>query len=320
MNKTLNVFVVDRNGIPVPGAKVIASDGDELIGSGTTTSTRNRPVGLQLDEAYECIDITVEYKKWRKGPVCVDLTNRNYEVVFEEVSLPQSSTGPSTWEKILVFIFGLTFVIVLLLVALAVPNPTDFQLFVFRIVLALAAAGVAALIPGFLNIESKTALYAVRAGGALGVFLLIYLVNPPALLHSEHRVAIPGDAAWLIGGRLRLDRSTGQHILDNTHIVWASGPHFKIVSTSDHASREIPQAGDEVKLLEARPLYIVDYKTTGITKTHVEPRRKGRLDSSDETGVWLAAGTTLDVRKVDEGFYPGEDHSFLWLRVGYPAK
>src|ERR1700746_351160 len=89
------------------------------------------------------------------------------------------------WQKTAAFILGGVFVIVLLIVALAVPTPTEFQLFVFRVILALAAGGVAALIPGFFHIESKTALYSVRAGGALGVFLLVYLVNPPALLHAE---------------------------------------------------------------------------------------------------------------------------------------
>jgi hypothetical protein len=320
MNKTLNVFVVDRNGTPIRGARVIVSDAGEVIGSGTTTGMRNRPVGLQLDQTYDSVKVAVEYEGRRKGPVCVDLTNRNYEVVFEEVSVPQTSSGPSTWEKIAVFVFGLIFVVVLLVMAIAVPNPTEFQLLVFRIVLALAAAGVAAIIPGFLNIESRTALYAVRAGGAMGVFLLVYLVNPPALIHTEQRVTIPGDAAWLVGGRLRLDPATGEHSQNGNRFVWAAGPNFAIVNTSDHASREIPKAGDQVRLLNKRPLYIVDYKISGITKTNIEPRRKGTLDSSDETGVQLPAGTILEVRKVDEGMYPGEDESFLWLRVGYPPQ
>lgn len=319
MNKILNVFVVDRNGSPISGAKIIASDSGAPIGSGTTTGSRNRPVCLQLDEGYESIEISAEYGKLRKGPVCVDLANRNFEFVFEEVSLPRPNTGPATWEKIAAFAFGVIFVAVLLGVAFAAPNPTDFQLFVFRIVLALAAAGVAAVIPGFLHIESKTALYAVRAGGALGVFLLVFLVNPPALLHKE-KVPIPGDAAWLIGGRLRLDRVTGRHVEKDGKLVWANGPHFAILSTGDHESRDIPQSGDQIKLVDRRLLYIVDYKTFGITKTNVEPRMKGTLDNSDETGVWLTEGTVLDVRKVSEGAYPGEDNSFLWLRVGYPAQ
>jgi hypothetical protein len=320
MNKTLNIFVVDRNGTPVPSATVIVSHSGLRIGTSTTTGKRNRPVGLQLDEAYGCVDITVEFGKWIKGPFSVDLATRNFEVTFEEVFLPTSSAGPPIWEKVAAFTFGVIFVVTLLVFAITVPNPTESQFFIFRIVLALAAAGVAAIIPGFLNIESKTALYAIRAGGALGVFLLVYLVNPPAVLRNEHRVAIPGDAAWLIAGRLRLDRTSGQHVLKDGQLVWANGPNFKIVNTADHGTRQIPQTGDKVELLIDRPLYIVDYKTTGLTKTNTEPRDKGKLDSSDETGVSLLKGTALDVREVSEGAYPGEDQSFLWLRVGYPAQ
>lgn len=129
-----------------------------------------------------------DVKKWLKASG--DLFEES-EVVVVRVRLilesPQVQPIRRTnWQKTAAFALGGIFVIVLLLVALVVPNPTEFQLFVFRVILALAAAGVAALIPGFFHIESKTALYAVRAGGALGVFLLVYLVNPPALLHTEH--------------------------------------------------------------------------------------------------------------------------------------
>jgi hypothetical protein len=316
MNKTLNVFVVDANGSAIPGARVSISSGGEIVGSATTKGTRNLPVGLQLDDVYNEIEVTVEYKTLKKGPFNVDLATRNFEVVFPEVSLPRH-TGPAKWEKIAIFVFGVAFVAVLLSIAVLVPNPSNFSIFVFRIVLALAAAGVAALIPGFFDFESKTILYTARAGGALGVFLLVYLVNPPALIHVEDSVPIPGDAAWLIGGRLRLDRSTGQHVKENDGVVWADGPLFQILNNSA-TRREIPKSGDRIKLLKKRLLYIVDFKTAGIAKTHVAPPDKGVLDNTDETGVWLPAGTVLDVRRVEQGFYLGKDVSFLWLRVGYP--
>jgi hypothetical protein len=51
------------------------------------------------------------------------------------------------WEKPAIFVFGVAFVVVLIVLAVFFPNPSDFQYFIFRTVLALAAAGVAALIP-----------------------------------------------------------------------------------------------------------------------------------------------------------------------------
>jgi hypothetical protein len=83
-----------------------------------------------------------------------------------------------TDEKKLAYIFGVVFVVMLLAVALFVPNPTAFQYTVFRIVLALAAAGVAAMIPGFLEVTISTWL---RAGGALAIFVIVYFYAPAAL-------------------------------------------------------------------------------------------------------------------------------------------
>jgi hypothetical protein len=82
------------------------------------------------------------------------------------------------YEKILAFVFGVIFVVVLLYAAFAVPNPTAFQYTVFRIVLALAAAGVAAMFSGFLTIQISNWL---KAGGALAVFAIVYFYAPAAL-------------------------------------------------------------------------------------------------------------------------------------------
>jgi hypothetical protein len=81
-------------------------------------------------------------------------------------------------ERFLAFGFGVIFVVVLLILAIKYPNPTPFQYTVFRIVLALAAGGVAAMIPGFLSIEVAKWL---RAGGALAVFVIVYFYSPAGL-------------------------------------------------------------------------------------------------------------------------------------------
>src|ERR1700683_5554384 len=77
--------------------------------------------------------------------------------------------------RFLAFGFGIIFVVVLLILAIEFPNPTPFQHTVFRIVLALAAGGVAAMIPGFLTIEVSKWL---RARRALGVFVNVYFYSP----------------------------------------------------------------------------------------------------------------------------------------------
>lgn len=82
-------------------------------------------------------------------------------------------------QRLVAYSTGVVFVVALLVLAVAFPNPTPFQSNVFRIVLALAAAGFAATIPGFISIEIGTWL---RAGGALAVFAIVYFYNPAQLV------------------------------------------------------------------------------------------------------------------------------------------
>ena len=76
--------------------------------------------------------------------------------------------------------------------ALSLPSPTVFQMFVFRVTLALAAAAIGALLPGLLHVESTNAVVALRASGALALFLLVYIVNPPELAARLQKEAPSG--------------------------------------------------------------------------------------------------------------------------------
>ena len=68
-------------------------------------------------------------------------------------------------DKNLAYIFGFIFVTALLILAVAFPAPTPFQYTVFKTILALAVAGVAAVIPGVINFGGPI----VRAGGAIAI-------------------------------------------------------------------------------------------------------------------------------------------------------
>lgn len=81
-------------------------------------------------------------------------------------------------ERLIALIFGVIFVSAILGIALFIPSPTAFQYTVFRIVLALAAAGFVSMTPGF--IEAKVGTF-LRAGGALAVFAVVYFYAPAAL-------------------------------------------------------------------------------------------------------------------------------------------
>lgn len=83
----------------------------------------------------------------------------------------------SSRDKLMAYIFGFTFVAVIVAVALVNPSPSNFAYTVFRIVLALAAAGVGAVLPGFIAVHAGTWL---RAGGAVALFVVVYFFSPVA--------------------------------------------------------------------------------------------------------------------------------------------
>ena len=114
-------------------------------------------------------------------------------------------------ERIAVFIFGVVFVVVLLVLAIVFPEPTPSRYTVFRVVLSVAVAGVAAFLPGFMeaNIGNR-----VRAGGAMAVFAVVYFVSPAGLVSEVAVAPAPTDPYTIhvfestSGGETRANRFT----------------------------------------------------------------------------------------------------------------
>jgi hypothetical protein len=67
-----------------------------------------------------------------------------------------------------------------------------------RVVAAVCSASCAAIIPGFIEVQFRDWL---RAGGALGVFCVIWFTNPPAAITN----AIPHPSDLAISGRWLAD-------------------------------------------------------------------------------------------------------------------
>ena len=91
-------------------------------------------------------------------------------------------------DKVAAGSFGMVFLITMILLAIRFPNPTPFQYMTFRVILALAAAGIAPFIPGLLEVQVSTA---VKAGGAIGIFVIIYFFSPAKLVTSGSSVDLP---------------------------------------------------------------------------------------------------------------------------------
>lgn len=110
---------------------------------------------------------------------------------FDENRLPVSGfkcTGASdlqkipNWQLISGLLIGVLFLLVLFVLAVMIPNPTNWQAFIFRGGFAISLSAIAAIVPGLLTVESRIQKMSIRATGAIAVFVIVWLVNPPALI------------------------------------------------------------------------------------------------------------------------------------------
>ncbi len=86
--------------------------------------------------------------------------------------------GQKMWQTIAAAAFAVVFIATILVLAFRFPRPTPFQYTVSRIVLALACAGFATLISGFIEVTIPNF---VKAGGALAIFAIVYFYSPADL-------------------------------------------------------------------------------------------------------------------------------------------
>jgi hypothetical protein len=123
-------------------------------------------------------------KAWVGEKIAADFRERNPIAGFTTALLRSAIEDlgmKKSTERLLALIFGISFITAILVLAVAFPSPSAFQYQVFRIVLALAAAGFVSMTPGFIEVTISKFL---RAGGALAVFAIVYFYNPAALVAS----------------------------------------------------------------------------------------------------------------------------------------
>ncbi|TGD72196.1 hypothetical protein E4634_16140 [Mangrovimicrobium sediminis] len=82
-----------------------------------------------------------------------------------------------TAEKWIAVTFGFVFITVLLALTVWLKDPTPMQEITFRIVLALSAGAIGAVIPGVLNLQGELGGFTIRAAGALAIFFIVYFWN-----------------------------------------------------------------------------------------------------------------------------------------------
>lgn len=127
------------------------------------------------------------------------------KVRFDELGLPVRgfthgaimNTLYNRGEKIGMVVTVVLFVLLLLGVAVLKKDYPPEAFFIIRVILALFAAAFAAMsIPGFLKVKLKLSKsIAVKATGAIAVFVLIYLLNPPTLMTKDEAEEKPAGSS-----------------------------------------------------------------------------------------------------------------------------
>lgn len=84
----------------------------------------------------------------------------------------------SQWERVAVFVAAVCFLLLLIGVHLAVPNPTASQSRTFNTVLAVMAGAFGAFLPGALGVKINGPGFALRGTSALALFLVVYFWSP----------------------------------------------------------------------------------------------------------------------------------------------
>lgn len=80
---------------------------------------------------------------------------------------------------IVLLVLGILLLATVILLSIKFPEPNKFQIWIWRVLAALGAACVGAIIPGFIEIDGEIEELAFRAGGAITLFVIVYLMNPP---------------------------------------------------------------------------------------------------------------------------------------------
>ncbi len=119
---------------------------------------------------------------------------------FEKLGLPTGgfrnptpmNTRYKNWERIVMVITAIAFVLIMLAIGIFVRDLNNFNIFLFRTVLALVGGAFAGVfIPGLLRVRHEGARFGITAMGAAAFFVIIFFFNPPALVRQTVEVNSP---------------------------------------------------------------------------------------------------------------------------------
>ena len=195
-------------------------------------------------------------------------------------------------EKKAVFVFGIVFLTAILVLVVKIPYPTPIQLFAFRLTLALSAAGIGALLPGFLHVDVPLPLKGmIRAGGALALFACVWFFNPEDI---GVRVKPPEADAGVLMKELLQFTDHQEH--QKAYALFSSRDRAR-VSEGDYVSM-LKQVRDPLGTVERRALIGADTpdELMGVPGPFV--RHMYQVKFSNSPAIWAEFVTAIAEKGV----------------------
>lgn len=229
----INVFVFGRNQTAIPGAKVVAYDGEEGVAGAFMGKLAVSPARITLSEEYKSVKLvaSVEGHGFKEATVNADVGNYYFE--FEDFVPPEESNarrvgGSMSNQTRASWIFGSLFVVFVLGVFVFGPATLpDYKQRILAYVCALLAGLFALFFTGSLLLNAELPIagkWAVQGGAGFALFLIVLFwwsgtLAPVKPAKTDAAAAVKPDAALNAPARTspaaqsvprRKDVSTGQ--------------------------------------------------------------------------------------------------------------
>jgi hypothetical protein len=171
------VKVVDRNSQPIERA--VVKFFVEATHFGTCTTGSSGACHILITPSAKAIRITADAEGFHKEQL-VDSDSGSFTFQFEEIECETLSENHVAMlaEKHFPGLTGIAFLLLAIYLAFS-GETTIFQKRIILATFALAGAGLATELTGFLRVQlSFGTKLAIQAGGALAVFIILYLLVP----------------------------------------------------------------------------------------------------------------------------------------------
>jgi hypothetical protein len=161
---------------------------------------------------------------------------------------------PIDWQKLTLFVFGTVFLLGLLAIALFDRQPSQTSWHIYNSVLAMAAGGIAALVPGTLSLKWKSGL---TATGALAVAMIVFYAGKNVSASNAMVQDLKSYLVFRAQDELAASPYTSDvYVVINSHVA-----AFDLVSSTAELKITDGKRGKDVSIVRGPGGVRVDFKT-----------------------------------------------------------